>query len=150
MKDLVSEEKNIRRDALNYLSRRDHSRTELAQKLRRKHYSLDAIDRLLTDLAQAGFLSDQRFAENYCYSRRTKGYGPLRITLELEARGVHADIITDIINLSDNTWLTEAQQLWRKRFKATLPTDYKTRAKQMRFLQYRGYTQEQIEFVIEE
>ncbi len=148
MKNHSSEKDLIRRDALNYLSRRDHSRAELTQKLRNKHYPPAEIDKLITELAQSGLLSDHRFAEQYCHFRRAKGYGPLRLIMELETRGIHTETIAEVIEITDNAWLAEAKRLWRKRFKAIVPTDFKERIKQMRFLQYRGYTREQIEFAM--
>ena len=148
MKSPPSEKDLIRRAALNYLARRDHSQLELAKKLRGNDYSEADISALITDLIQSGLVNDQRYAENYCHWRRAKGVGPIRISLELEARGISEETIAEVVQITDNAWFTEAQHLWRKRFKAIVPTDFKDRAKQMRFLQYRGYTREQIDYAV--
>ena len=137
----------LRRTALNYLTRRDHSQSELAQKLRGKKFPHDDIQAHIASLAQEGLLNDSRFAENYCRYRRAKGYGPLRISMELQARGINAETIAEVIQITDNAWFAEAERIWRKRFKSTAPKDLALRAKQMRFLQYRGFTREQIEHV---
>jgi regulatory protein len=134
--------------ALSYLAHRDHSQHELTQKLLKKQFPLTDITTLITQLTQNGSLNDLRFAENYCRYRRNKGYGPLRISMELQARGIAPEIIAEVIQIADNAWLTEAQNIWRKRFKANIPTDFSLRAKQMRFLQYRGFTREQIEHAL--
>lgn len=92
-------------------------------------------------------MSDQRFAENYTHWRREKGYGPVRISQELKARGITDEMIAEQLEITDNAWFTEAYKVWKKRFKNKLPNDFKSRVKQMRFLQYRGFTQEQVDSV---
>jgi len=81
--------------ALYLLSRRDHSKRELATKLRVKGHEPDQIEIALNDLINAGYLNESRFVENYIHWRRQKGYGPERIALELSSRG-----ITDRVNAS--------------------------------------------------
>ena len=93
---------------------------------------------------QIGLINDARFAENYIRSRRTKGYGPLRIHRELQAHGIADEVIAEHLKITDNAWIVEAHSIFRKRFKASKLTDFKERAKLMRFLQYRGFTQGQI------
>lgn len=72
----------------------------------------------------------------------------MRIAAELNARGIGAEMIAEVIQITDNAWFTEALKVWRKQFKGIIPTDFTHRAKQMRFLQYRGFTREQIEFAV--
>ena len=139
--------KNIRRDALSYLTRRDHSRQELTLKLKVKGYPLDAIEPIILELVKSKQLSDERFVENYIYFRRNKGYGPERISLELRARGIKDETIAEHLQITDNAWFTEAHKVWQKRFKGTLPVDFGAKAKQMRFLIYRGFTEEHIESI---
>lgn len=99
---------------------------------------------MVTHLVETGLLNEARFVENFVYWRRNKGYGPERIRAELYARGIHPEMIAQHLQITDNAWLIEARRIWQKHFKGKSPTDYKARAKQMRFLQYRGYTREQI------
>lgn len=140
-------EKNLRRAVLNYLARRDHSQQELLQKLA-KDYLVEEIQHVLDELIAAGFINEIRYAENYINARRKKGYGPKRIALELEMRGIPDDIIAEQLKITDNAWLHDLLRLWQKHFKGQLAKDFKTKAKQMRFLYYRGFTQEQIEEVL--
>lgn len=133
------------RAALNYLTRRDHSEFELAQKLTNKKHASTTILAVIEDLKRANYLNDQRFAERYCHFRRERGFGPLRIIAELQARGISSETIAQVIQIADNEWLIAAHHLWRKRFKGKRPDDFTRRAKQMRFLQYRGFTREQID-----
>ena len=64
---------------------------------------------------------------------------------ELIERGVHEDLIEHHLDITDNAWLNDVRHVWQKRFKNNLPRDFKTRAAQMRFLQYRGFTHQQID-----
>ncbi len=98
-------------------------------------------------LATENLVNDARFIENFTHYRRSKGYGPLRIRAELIERGIAQDLIEHHLKILDNTWLDDAHRVWQKRFKNSLPHDFKSRARQMRFLQYRGFTSEHINFI---
>lgn len=140
----------IRQAALNLLARRDHSAKELKQKLIQRGYQSIEIDTILNDLIQEHLLNENRFADNYINWRSNKGYGPNRILQELKARGVAADIIAQQLDFADNAWFVQIQKVWQKNFKGKRPQEFKERAKQMRFLLYRGYTEEQIASVMDQ
>jgi regulatory protein len=139
--------KEIRQSALNSLSRREHSELELSQKLTKKGYNQPEIKLIIEALTKEKLLSNQRFTENYIHYRQQKGYGPVRIKLELSARGIDEYMIEEHLKIADNAWLTAVRKVWHKRFKSVIPADARSRAKQMRFLQYRGFTQDQIETI---
>lgn len=134
----------IRQAALRFLARREYSRSELTDKLARKGYSGDVVASVLADLMQQRLLSDERFTEAYVRYRSNMGYGPRRIEQELRERGVTEDLISTYLDSNDAGWLKEVSQVRQKRFGPVVPSDYKDRAKQMRYLQYRGFTHEQI------
>ena len=138
----------IRRAAFNLLARRDYSQQEMIQKLKTKGYAVEEIKIIIDDLVKANYIDDARFSENYIRRRRHKGYGPKRIQLELQIHGIAAEIIAQQLQFADNAWFIEVKKIWSKYFKGKTPPDMKNRAKQMRFLQYRGFTQDQIENVI--
>lgn len=142
-----SPQEKIRRVILHWLTRRDYSQHEITQKLKSKGYSSEDFACVVADLAHAGLINEARFTESYIYWRRGKGLGPLRISMELQSRGISAEMIAEHLEITDNAWFTQAQNVWRKHFKGGIPADFKSRAKQMRFLQYRGFTREQIESV---
>jgi regulatory protein len=140
---------HIRCVILRWLAQRDHSQHEIRQKLKQKrNLAPHEINAVLSDLVQMGWINDSRYAENYIRSRRTKGYGPLRISLELQARGIKDEMIAEHLKITDNAWFAEARGVWQKHFKGRQSADIKERVKQMRFLQYRGYTQEQIKHAL--
>ncbi len=95
-------------------------------------------------LSSEGLQDDKRFAEIYVHSRIEKGYGPVRIIQELRERCINDDLIKQIININETEWGQRACRVREKRFGQELPTDFKGKAKQSRFLQYRGFTNEQL------
>ena len=131
--------------ALEILTRRDYSQHDLEQKLKSKNCDPNEIPNAVSELKKAGYLNDARYAESFIHSRRQKGYGPARISQELRIKGINDEIIAEALQITDNAWFTAAHHLWNKRFKGKLPTDFKDRARQTRFLLYRGFMREQIE-----
>lgn len=130
--------------AMNLLARREHSVRELKNKLVKADFDIDDIYAVIEKLTNADLQSDERFAENYLRYRSQRGFGYQRITLELKERGVAADIINDTLNKSEIDWFTLAAEARSKRFGEHSPDTQQDRAKQQRFLQYRGFTHEQI------
>ena len=127
------------------MARREHSETELTRKLRQRGFAHADIQSAVATLADEKLVSNTRFIESYIHHRRTKGLGPLRIRAELSMRGIAEELIEHHLNITDNAWLIEIKEVWQKRFKNVRPADYAERAKHMRFLQYRGFTPEQID-----
>ena len=130
--------------ALRLLTRREHSSAELAQKLFRKNFAPEGIQATLKKLHEENFLNENRFIENFIRYKMNRGYGPLRIQAELIEKGIDEETFKKILNPNDETWFEHAYHAWRKRFKNKMPTDLKSRAQQMRFLQYRGFLQEHV------
>ena len=135
--------------ALGLLARREHSEFELRHKLRGRYFPDAVIDAVVIELADQGLLSDQRFAEAYARGRFERGYGPLRIGTELRERGVSGDLIRQMLDALSPFWVESAARQRSKRFGCQLPSGYRERAAQMRFLQQRGFTLDQIQAVLD-
>ena len=127
--------------AIDYLSRREHSRLELKQKLCLKKFSGHEIDSALDQLAEKKHQSDLRFAESYVYRRKQAGLGPLKITAELIERGVSENIISVVVNEAAQDWQQHMQIVWRKKFSTDITKD---KPAQCRFLYSRGFSAEMI------
>ena len=134
----------IRSFCLRLLSRREHSRFELKERLRREGYSGREVDEVLDELVVKGWQSDERFAREYSRMRIRKGNGPLRIQHELRERGIEDVPVDDFIQDLYSDWDELIEHVHHKRFGGALPDTYPERAKRSRFLQYRGFTPEQI------
>ncbi|AHY43624.1 recombination regulator RecX [Stutzerimonas decontaminans] len=133
----------VRRAAMDLLARREHGRVELARKLRQRGAPPDLIEQALDRLCEQGLLSESRYLESFVRSRANAGYGPLRIREELAQRGLPRADIEQALRDSGFDWNEQLRELWQRKF-GQLPADAKERAKQGRFLSYRGYSLELI------
>ena len=128
-----------RRKAMDYLARREYGRRELAQKLVAAGFAsttaIEAVDRL----NEEGLQDDRRFVESFLQSRINQGKGPARIRQELGERSVDAAMVDDVFDSVTEDWFELAEQVRIKKFGSALPTDFEEKARQMRFLQYRGF-----------
>ncbi|MBX9609866.1 MAG: recombination regulator RecX [Gammaproteobacteria bacterium] len=129
--------------AVDALARRDHSRRELERKLGARGLERAEIAATLDDLASEGLQKDGRFADVYVRSRAERGYGPRRILQELRARGVSEELAAEALATAEVDWEALARAARRKKFRAP-PGDAAARAKQSRFLEYRGFDAAQI------
>lgn len=145
MSTITQDSKKVRLKAMDLLARREHGHTELARKLTRYDFEPDVIAAVLDQLAAEGLLSDQRFIESYSNSRRNSGFGPIRIREELRTRGISAEAANTVLDESDTIWFRLAAEVRTKRFGPERPTVFVERAKQMQFLQYRGFNQQHID-----
>lgn len=139
----------IKRLALDLLARRDHTTLELKQKLSKKGFAPEDLTHVLEELEAAGLINHHRLIENYTHYRQGKGFGPRRITMELQLKGIPETAIAEQLKITDNVWFTEIRTLWHKQFKGRLPQNAHERGRQMRFLLNRGFTQEQIRSVLQ-
>jgi regulatory protein len=139
----------VRKQALDMLARREHSGAELRAKLTAKGFPSDIIRAALMELRRSGWLDDSRFAEAFIRARSDRGYGPARIRAELKERGVDDEVISSHLNAHDPSWIRRVRGVWNKRFAAKQPGSYAEKARQMRFLQSRGFTVEQIRSVLD-
>ncbi len=129
---------------MDLLARREHGRVELTRKLRQRGACPDMIDIALDRLTEEGLLSESRYLESYINYRAGSGYGPLRIREELGQRGLSRGDIEEALRESGFNWQEQLEDTWRRKFAGKLPEDAKDRARQGRFLSYRGYTMDMI------
>ena len=136
--------------AVRLLSRREHSAFEIRDKLLKRDFDSEEIDRVIIELQQGGWLSDERFAEAYIRMRQLKGFGPVRIAMELNERGVKEHIVDDYLHADDDSWRQTLEQQYRKKYKDKPIEDYSDKAKRIRFLQYRGFALDVIYQIIKD
>ena len=129
---------SLRSRALGLLARREHSRAELQRKLCPHTEDAQELTELLDDFTRRGWLSDARFAEALVHDKQAK-FGTSRLAYELRERGVEDSVIREQMATLKDSELDRARQVWQSKF-GVLPEDAKIRAKQMRFLQSRGFS----------
>ena len=135
---------------MDFLARREHSETELRRKLATRGFDAALIETTLAGLVADNLLSNSRFAEAFVHSRFQRGSGPQKIHAELRERGIDEGLIEDAIAGYGPQWRERVKQVREKKFGSHLPEDFKERARQMRFLQQRGFTTEQISGVFKD
>ena len=77
-----------------------------------------------------------------------KGYGEVRLTLELRQKGIDSEQIKQTLLAAEIDWFEVARQVKEKKFGAAYEVSFAKRAKQQRFLQYRGFNFDQIHFAV--
>jgi regulatory protein len=135
----------LRARALQCLARREYSRAELRAKLL-PHAQSDedfeqahpaGLDALLDDLTARGWLSDERAASQWIHAKRAR-LGTQRIAHELRQKGIAEELIGAVLPELKASELEAAQQVWQRKFGA-MPKDAREKARQVRFMQSRGF-----------
>jgi regulatory protein len=121
------------------LARREHSRLELTRKLVARGFDGAVVEVALDRLESTGALAAERFTDSFVRARVAKGQGPVRIRAELAQRGIAAEAAEDLLRNPELDWAALARTVRAKRFGAAPPRDYAERARQARFLEYRGF-----------
>ncbi len=131
------------------LARREHSAFEIRRKLKHKELDETEIDEAIATLQQEGLLSDERYAESYINMRQAKGYGPVRIAVELRERGVAEAVYEPYLRDQSIDWMAVLKAAYEKKYGSSRCDDYREKAKRMRYLQYRGFALDKIHELIE-
>ena len=129
--------------ALGLLTRREHSRRELARKLALR--GVEAVDAqaAIDKLAAAGWQDDVRFAESLVRSRAAAGYGPAYIRAELGTHALASEAVAAALGSFDGDWVGNACELLRRRYPAAWTGDRTARHKALDALLRRGFSMEQ-------
>ncbi len=135
-------ELSLRVRAMRYLARREHSRAELHSKLLPYVQEGEDLDAVLDELEKRNWLSDARAATQWVDAKRSR-FGTQRIAHELRQKGIAENLIADAIPQLKETELEAAREVWQRKF-GTLPQGQKEKAKQVRFLQSRGFSMDVI------
>ncbi len=148
--DRFSDPAAARKKAMDFLARREYGQTELIRKLANKGYDRSIAEQAVVKLSGEGLQSDHRFADSFIQSRINQGKGPVRVRLDLGQRGVDDATIEYALGQARADWRELARDARRKKFGSRKPADFKAKAKQMRFLQYRGFESDHIQAAIGE
>ena len=139
-----ADERAVRTAALALLAGRDFTRHELAERLGRRGYQPVLVESAVAALVAENLLREERFVGQFVDQHSRRGRGPMRIRQDLRQRGVESDAIDAAFKAGDVDWTESARAARRRRFGTALPADRRERAKQARFLQYRGFSSDQI------
>jgi regulatory protein len=132
--------------AVALLARRDYATGELRQKLRARAADEDTLAGVIADLTREGLLNDERYAHNFVAYHAARGQGPVRIAAKLRQHGV-TETLVDAAVAAGPDWQALANKVRRGKFGAAPPASWALKARQARFLLYRGFAADQIRAV---
>lgn len=126
-----------------WLATREHTRAELAHKLKSHGFDDTVIAFALQGLEADGLQSDRRFAEAFVRNRFAKGHGPQRIRQELRWHGFEPEEQEEYLTGYD--WDQSLEKVHGKKFGGAPPANPKEFAARVRFLSQRGFEQDRIQ-----
>lgn len=162
--------RTLKTRAVYYLSKREHSRAELAKKLSQPTYkarqaafvhktelpaapSAELIESVLDDLQRQGFLNDERFAQGLARKNASK-HGAARVMASLGQHKLAANTTQQLAQQLKDTELSRCYDVWARKFDPIKrdELDYlQTQAalgKQGRFLMQRGFSGDAVKKVL--
>lgn len=128
---------------LRLLSRREHSRRELLDKLALRGFNRDEVEPVISEIAEQNWQNDERFTESYVRQRIQSGYGPMRIRYELQQRGIN-DADLDPQAGDQGGWQNLLLDLYSGKYGDEKSLSQNEWLKRSRFLQQRGFSGEMI------
>ncbi|PJI34147.1 MULTISPECIES: regulatory protein RecX [Acinetobacter] len=132
----------LRSYAFAVLTRKEYAKAELIEKLCLYAEDRDEVLELVEELSRENYQSDQRVAETMLSSQKRKGKGPNQIKMKLKNKKVDTALIAE--ELKETDWVQQAYELKVKKYGAEVTKDPKLKAKQIRFLMYRGFEMDTI------
>jgi len=139
-----ADEKAVEAAAVRLLAGREHSVAELQRKLVHKGHPPAAVTAVVGKLQGKKLVSDERFVASFIRHHAQRGQGPVRIRAELRQQGITDEIVEEYLDSAGLDWPSLARSVRIRKFGAALPRAMAERAKQGRFLQYRGFNSDQI------
>ena len=134
---------HVRGAAVALLARRDFASTELKQKLQGQGYTAEAVEEAVAELVESGLLNDARYLEHFVVYHAERGQGPVRIAALLRELGLAGEAIETALKTGPD-WRARAREVRIRRFGPEEPASWPDKAKQGRFLQYRGFSSDHI------
>ncbi len=135
--------------AVGALARRDYSKQQLELFLKSHSSDSNQISTIIKRLEDHNYLNDNRLIENELNKYLVKQYGQARIRQELKRKGFDDTDINCTLESLDIDWRAIARELKEKKFGNSKAVDAKSKAKQIRYLQYKGHAISDIMSVLE-
>ena len=129
---------------MNLLARREHSASELLQKLKQREHAEDDILKAVKELQADNLQSDARFTESFVNQRVNAGHGPIKIRHELRRKGVDEELVDVYLDPFQDGWFELMSEQRIRKFGVEIPDEYALKMKQARFLQNRGFSPESV------
>jgi regulatory protein len=128
---------SLRAQAIRLLARREYARSELEHRLIAKGAPRNEVGFVLDELIAQGYLSDARYARAMA-TQKAGGHSRRSIAEALKAKGIARTDIERALVEAEADDEKALRALWQRRF-GKPPTDEREKARQVRFLQARGF-----------
>jgi regulatory protein len=129
--------------AVTLLARRDYCSAELALRLTSRGFEPEIVQAALEELRTRHYLDDVRFARQFVDMHARRGHGPIRIRHELIELGLGSELTEQSV-ADYGDWPALARAIRARRFGTQPPRTWSDKARQARFLQYRGFSNDDI------
>lgn len=153
----------LRSTALAWLGRQEYYEAKFRQKLKDKEATEEQIELIVGEFIENNWLSELRYCEAFVRSRIAKGQGKIRIQADARQKRLDQDYLIQAFDNIETDWFEQALQTYNRRY-GDKPLDNsddgfeqtqekrlaraKEKAKRMRFMQSRGFNQEQTQFAM--
>ncbi|PWU13278.1 MAG: hypothetical protein C5B45_06335 [Chlamydiae bacterium] len=145
IRELTSEEDQVKKQAFSYLARRAFFREELSVKLVQKGFSKEGIDKVLDLCSKQGFLDDRKLTRQLVEKARDRGFGSKAIWCKLCYRvGINRSVLQQVILDTEKTQLVSLQKLIQKKSHQIQLSDPKQKSRLIAKMLRRGYCYEEI------
>lgn len=143
-------EKAAKNAAIVLLARCEQSGAQLTRKLQAKGYQDEVITLVLGTLQAQGYWCETRFINSMIRLRTGRGMGPVKILFELAHK--HQISKTQVVNSESwhaTDWFALVQVVYEKKYGEIKPNNQMEKMARLRFLQQRGFTNDQIYSVLD-
>jgi len=137
-----TEPEALRAAAVALLARRDFASSVLRERLVAQGFAAANAETVVAELQREGVVNDERYAQNYVAYHAGRGQGPLRIGAGLRRIGLPAALVDAALDDGPD-WAALARRVHTARF-GRPPSSWAEKARQARFLQYRGFSSDHI------
>lgn len=125
------------------LSRREYSRFELFQKLKKRQVLEKESNLLLDELINSGWQSDERFAECFCRAQLSKFRGSNRIYQAIMQKGIDKNIYEQTLFELKVDWAQLARDCYIKKYRVYEPEEtlsFEVQQKRIHYLALQGFS----------
>lgn len=138
--------------AIYLLSRQDYSEFKIRQKLEKREYTPEEIEKTIHFCLAQHYLDDKRYTQMKIRSGLYKGHGWYRIAQELHREKIADEVIESALELyqqeeGEIDWKQQARDTVERKFKTPINSP-KEKARRARFLQSRGFSFDEINFAL--
>jgi regulatory protein len=130
--------------AVSLLAKRDYSSGELTRTLVKMTENSECVDSALQRLIGCGYLDDERLVIHLVDKHIRKKHGPTRIRQEVRQKGFSQELVEQTLEKAGVDWYAMARELKVSKFGEERASDAKEKNKQVRYLQYKGFSMDMI------